>query len=395
MVFQRKSSVVKLARLILLQYLALIIVVFQMAVIGAQAQESEPSASLKKRMSGFWEAMQKEDYAAASQFVHPGSRDYFAYKAPRSRFNGWAIDKLEFNADNTACKTTTLIKKPIPFFGKEMDWPLQHDWVLFEGAWYLNLSAIADKTASNTFFKNLAASEAQASLLSQKKTTEKDPAAAEKHSASDPINREYARRLQPDPGNPTEMLFGEKAVFRFNYRNNTEFPYRIVSAHADCHCTAVSNNFPEVPPGQSATLEITLDSFGLPLGMIEKEVRVEFSDLQDPIPLQIQVPHRPNFTIEPRMVDLGQLEMGALSVKTFRITNESRKKVQFFLYPPSESRLELQLEKSVLEPKESMSVTLRLTPDTPGDLLSGITMRTDLAAEPLISVRIKAKVNPR
>jgi hypothetical protein len=107
---------------------------------GAPRDQAEAAraaeARLRARMAGYWDAMQRSDYEAAAQFVHPDSRKLFAFEVPKSRVVRWKIDKLSFNSDLTGCDTVTIVSKPIPYREVVMDWPLHNDWVLADGECY-------------------------------------------------------------------------------------------------------------------------------------------------------------------------------------------------------------------------------------------------------------------
>ena len=108
--------------------------------VQSVSQAPDPEPRLRDRISAYWQAMQKEDYKAAAQLVHPESRDIFEHKVPKSRIEKWRIQKLEWNGDKTACDATIMVSKPVAIFDAALvEWPLRNQWILFEGDWYFKL----------------------------------------------------------------------------------------------------------------------------------------------------------------------------------------------------------------------------------------------------------------
>jgi hypothetical protein len=178
------------------------------------------------------------------------------------------------------------------------------------------------------------------------------------------------------------------------YRNDGTQPFRIVSAYADCHCTGVAKEFPEVAPGGSGTLEVTLDTFGLPLGRIDKDVSVQFSDMAEPVVVQVTVENLPNFVLTPREVDLGRLPKGIEITRTVKIQNASSRHVKLVEPTSGNARLRSGLDRSELGPGETASLTVRYAapPSASGDFLDNLLVQTNLEAEPIFTIRIFGRV---
>jgi hypothetical protein len=168
---------------------------------------------------------------------------------------------------------------------------------------------------------------------------------------------------------------------------------RIVSAHSDCHCTGLSKSFPEIAPGGGGVLEVTLDTFGLPLGRLDKDFVVEFSDSPVPVTVRIAVENLPNFNITPAVVDFGRLASGRPEDRTVKIVNSSGRPVKFVPPPTSDPKLAVALDRVRLEPGETLTVTLRYAPARPGEFMDNLLFQTDLAAEPIFTVRVFGHVD--
>jgi len=357
--------------------------------ILAAGQAPDAEARLRQRLNEYWQAMEKEDYRLASTFVHPESRNYFIFRAPKQRYERWKIEKLAFSEDRSACDVAILIAKTTPF-GEIFDWPLQNKWVLHEGDWYFSIPWEADENPMLELFRGVQ----QAAPVAVKTNPEDAPPLEEKKDQR-PFHPDTRLRLVADPANPQAMHFGEKAVLRYNYQNTGTEPIRILSVHSDCHCTTVPREFPDVAPGESGTVEVTLDTFGLPLGQINKEVTVQFSDLANPIVLQLNMPNLPNYGISTRLVDFETVPTNVPIEKTVTIVNESGRAVQILSTMNSDPRLTLSLSKNRLERGEATVMTLRyLTPD-PGEFMDSVMLHTDLVAEPLINVAVRGRGETR
>lgn len=351
-----------------------------------QAKAEEAEEHVRARLSGFWQAMQDADYEKAITFIHPGSRRTFN-QMPRSRVNQFKISSLRFNKDFTECDTTTIVSKPTP--QGAFDWPLQNHWLLQDGEWYLQIPWGENENPMFRVFKE------QRAVTELTKPSESTPPAPRPAKTGNIMAMTQAMsRLRPDPSNPPIVHFGEKAKLRFSFSNEGKTPIRILSAHSDCHCTGVQSEYPEVPPGQSGTLEVVLDTFGLPMGLIEKHVTVQFSDLSFPVDLAILVQNAPNYKVVPSAVDFGDVKTGKPVEKSVRVLNESGRTFKILSRLKSDPRLEFFLDKSSLAPGEEMIVLLRYDPASPGEFIDTLMLYTDLSAQPILNIPVRGTAKP-
>jgi hypothetical protein len=351
-----------------------------------QTIAGEAEERVRARLSGFWQAVQDADYEKAITFIHPDSRRTFN-KLPKTRVNQFKISSLKFNKDYTECDTTTMVSKPMP--EGVIDWPLQNHWVLQDGEWYLTVPWGENE---NPMFRVFKEQRAVAELTKPSDSAAPPPRPAKTGNII--AMTEAMNRLRPDPSNPPVVHFGEKVTFRFSFSNEEKTPIRILSAHSDCHCTGVQSEYPEVPPGQSGILEVTLDTFGLPMGMIEKHVTVQFSDLSFPVDLPILVQNAPNYKVVPASVEFGDIKMGKPAEKSVRVINDSGRTVKILSRLKSDPRLELFLDKSSLTPGAEMTVLVRYDPASPGEFLDMLMLYTDLTAEPILNIPVRGTAKP-
>ncbi len=181
-------------------------------------------------------------------------------------------------------------------------------------------------------------------------------------------------------------------MFRYHYTNAKATATRIVSVHSDCHCTSVKQEYPEIAPGAEGTVEVTLDTFGLPLGSVQKEVYVTFADQADPQVIRISVKNQPNFAVSPARVNFGLVARGKPAEASLRIVNQSGQPVKLLSHLKSDPKLQVVVDKPALEPGETATVTLRYDASSAGEFLDSLMLQTDLAAEPLITVAVRGEV---
>ena len=365
------------------------------AIIGpamAAVQSPQPTEVenvLRERMSAYWTAMEKADYETAAQFLHPDSRNQFRNKIAKSRVLKWKIQKLEFNEDRTVCNTLTIVTKPIPVLGETIDFPLHNRWELVGGEWYFRIPwGESDNPLLKVF-------QEQRSVAQQLPA---DRAAADKDkidTAAGEALKGVRQRIVPDPANPPSVLAGRKAVFRFLYPNSTSAPIRIVSVHADCHCTGAKKDYPEIAPGEVGTLEVTLDTFGLPLGRLDKEITVQFSNLPDPLVLNLAVDNVPNFSLSPAAADFGTVPPGSAAQKEVRLVNHSGQPVRILSNFNADPKLSFTLDRNRLAEGETLVINMRYDSDVGGEFLDNLLLKTDLEAEPLITIPVRGRIEPK
>jgi hypothetical protein len=304
----------------------------------------------------------------------------FQYRIPKTRMGKWRIDKLSFNDDKTACETVTTVQKTMPGMGATFDWPLTNRWVLEEGEWFLTIPWTPDKNPMLDIMR------AQVDVFQQTEGLRQAPEPAK---APVPPG---TQRLRPDPQNPVVLHAGEKGVFRFHHQNAGAAPIRVLSVYSDCHCTAIETDTREVPPGESGTISVVLDTFGLPLGLVQKQISVQFSDLPDPLVLNLSVNTLPNFALSPPSVDLGDIDRGVMRESMVTLKNQSGRQVRLQTVLRTDPRLDMSLPAAPLEPGGEAGLTIRFTPGESGDYLGSLTLQTDLEAEPLIAIPVRARV---
>jgi hypothetical protein len=357
--------------------------------VHAFSQVDDTESQLRARISGFWNAMQDGDYLKAGTFVLPDSYKAFD-RTNRTRVVKWSIQRLEFNQDRTSCLAVMTVTKPAAALAVELDWPLYNQWVLSDGQWYFKMPWGENENPFFAIFKD------------QEKTSEDvkpmlEAAPAKRPPPSRSSSRDLAmalQRLVPDPENPHALHFGEKGRFRYSFNNTGTEPISVVAADTDCHCTSVNKGDSEVPPGKTGTIEIVLDTFGLPLGRIEKTITVQFSDLLYPLTILLKVDSLPNYKVTPSVLDFGSLVKGERAERILRLSNESGKKIRILSKMHSDPKLDLTIDRDFIEAGAEAAISVRYNGETPGEFLDNLMLQTDLPAESFVNISIKGIVKP-
>jgi hypothetical protein len=357
------------------------------AIIGASfasvqslSQTADPEGNARKRITGYFDAWRRGDFEAITDYVHPDSRKVYLFRIKRpGAITGYKIDKIVFNAAKTVCEVSASVVQPSPMVpanvGEIPYMPITNQWVIgSDGEWYLLVPFNGDGLEKQF-------------LSSGAMNPPATPAAGDTKPAAP-----AAAIFQPDPANPVSLHRGEKGVFRFSYRNAGTAPMKIRSAYADCECALVPSEFPLLAPGESGTLEFVFNTFGLPLGPLQKSVRVALSDQSTLAVIDLNVNNLPNFRVAPESVDFGTLKKGSLAEKTVQIVNESGRKIKVIATSKSERRLTILTDKAELGPGDTLNLTLRCNSSVPGEFMDILILRIDLDAEPLLNIPVRGKI---
>jgi hypothetical protein len=378
------------SRVVQLIMLAALIISIRGGPVQCSSQSPDAEAAVRKRIATYWDALQKPDLEAAAACVSSESRPEFISLMRKSVLAYWKIKSLKFNEDSTICDAVIQAGRPFGFMGITdiLDWEVPNQWVLAaDGEWYLKLPIPKNVNPMLEAFRNQQESGSKFVALEL-------PPGAAKAEGKPNVPLATPRSFVSDPGNPTVLHRGETGTFRFRYNNAGTAAIRIVEAKSDCSCASMASNHPEVSPGRNGTLEVTVDTFGLPLGMVQKKVTVQFNDQPDPILIDLRLDNRPNFEITPAAVDFGRIPVGKAVEKTVQIVNRSGRKIKVLSVNKLEPQVTVTMDKQELAPGETLVVTLRCDPVTVGDISDSPMIRTDLQAEPLINIPIRGKISP-
>ena len=125
-------------------------VVAVVAVLGSgqTAPESQPSESLKQRVTAFWEARLKGDEATAYQYeayAYTGemtATQYIQARSPALKYMAYTIDTIQEQENEAQVTVKLQYQMTVPGM---VDLPLataiKERWVRFDNTWYRNLKS--------------------------------------------------------------------------------------------------------------------------------------------------------------------------------------------------------------------------------------------------------------
>jgi hypothetical protein len=378
------------ARMAQLIVLAALIISIWSVPVQCSSQSPDLEAKVRQRISVYWDALQKRDFEAAAACVSSESRPEFLQLVNKGSLAYWKVKSLKFNEDGTICDALILAGRPFGFMGLKdiLDWEVPNQWVMAgDGEWYLKVPIQKNVNPMLEAFRNQEASGSKFVSLEH-------PPDSPKTDAKPSAPLVTPRNLISDPGNPIVIHRGETGVFRFHYSNTGTMPIRIVEAKVDCSCASIASNHSEISPGGNGTLEVVVDTYGLPLGLVQKKIAVQFNDQPDPVVIDLRLDNSPNFEILPAAVDFGRIAVGKSVEKTVQIVNRSGRNIKILSVNKSEPQVTITVDKQTLAPGETLVVTMRCDPVTVGDMSDSPMIRTDLQAEPLINIPIRGRISP-
>ena len=186
---------------------------------------------------------------------------------------------------------------------------------------------------------------------------------------------------------------GKKVQHVFTFSNKGDVPLTIKSIKPSCGCTAVSSSASVIPPGKKGHIKATFDSanFG---GSIKKTISVDTND-----------PHAPSQTltltgkviemieITPKQLSLGQIRVNDTRKTVITIGNNGSKPLKITALKTPIPQIVATIDKNLLNPQESASITLSITPRSGDRILSSyLVIKTDSPVKSDIMVPIFGSV---
>ena len=105
---------------------------------SAPAPAGKPEEVVQARAQARWDAVAKEDYAAAYGYLSPGSRSVNTLEAyrtavPKSFYKGGKVESVSCN-DADTCEVQVRVE--YEFKGGRVKTPLAETWIRQEGNWW-------------------------------------------------------------------------------------------------------------------------------------------------------------------------------------------------------------------------------------------------------------------
>lgn len=115
---------------------------------GQTAPESQPSESLKQRVTAFWEARLKGDEVTAYQYEaysHTGTMtltQYIQSRSPALKFMAYTIDTIQEQENEAQVTVKVQYQMTVPgMVDLPLAMPIKERWVRFDNTWYRNLKS--------------------------------------------------------------------------------------------------------------------------------------------------------------------------------------------------------------------------------------------------------------
>lgn len=166
---------------------------------------------------------------------------------------------------------------------------------------------------------------------------------------------------------------GKKVQHTFKIRNSGDAPLQIKQLHADCGCTAAKPSTTQIAPGKSAEIDVTFDSTGFS-GKVHKTVVMTTNASKLPTyTFNMSADIVEVLQVAPRQLSLGAIGAGAAKQVSIKVTNRGETSVKLLSVNVTSNSLQIKsnIKNAELEPGETGSIELTITPRSEAKVLSG------------------------
>jgi len=169
-------------------------------------------------------------------------------------------------------------------------------------------------------------------------------------------------------------------------KNSGDDTLIISNVGASCGCTALLLSESRIPPSDSASLMITLNSDRLS-GKVEKLISFNTNDINESL---VEVKFSANvinlLEIDPKYIFL-KTTVGTPAEQEIQISNLSDKTIRLLEATSSVPELSIKLSDKKIPPHADVSISMKFTPESPGAKTGDITIKTDHPLLPLFNIR--------
>ena len=184
------------------------------------------------------------------------------------------------------------------------------------------------------------------------------------------------------------MYRGKRVSHRFVIRNSGDEMLKINNVRSSCGCTVPTLDKRELKPGESTELVAVFDS-GRFRGQVTKNIYLYSNDPTEAIKkLSIHSFIKQDLMVEPSTIYFADLKEGESVQREIEIRNLSEEPVNIKEIASTVSEVEIQLEKTSLEPDESTVLHLRIPKVDKGIKLTGELTIFNTSHEEALVVRL-------
>ncbi|MCM2359834.1 MAG: DUF1573 domain-containing protein [Geobacteraceae bacterium] len=182
---------------------------------------------------------------------------------------------------------------------------------------------------------------------------------------------------------------GQKVEHTFIIRNRGDAPLTIRKVRPACGCTAVTTSASVIAPGRTGEIKATFDSANYS-GPVQKTVSLDTDDPKVPSSLlYLKGTVIEEVRINPRQLNLGQVQVGTTKKASLTVTNKGGKPLKLTAVKSSLPQITAESEKKLLKPGESGTIMVSAAPRKGDRLLSGyLSISTDSPAKREITVPV-------
>lgn len=166
---------------------------------------------------------------------------------------------------------------------------------------------------------------------------------------------------------------GRKVQHTFRIRNGGDAPLRIKKLEASCGCTAVKPSSSVVPPGKSATIEVTFDSSSFS-GKVVKTVALTSNAGKSPsYTFSMEGTVTEELQVVPRQLSLGPVSSSFATKGVLKVTNNGAGTVKLLAVNVTSSSLQIKpvIRKGELNPGETGTIEVSAQANPEAKVLSG------------------------
>lgn len=155
-----------------------------------------------------------------------------------------------------------------------------------------------------------------------------------------------------------------RVVHTFTIKNEGDDTLRIIKVKPGCGCTAAPLREDNVAPGDSTFVDVYFDSKRL-TGLVKKKVTILSNDPIDPLveaaTISITGKKHPYIAADPEFINFGRISADKLDKEfSTTLTNITDADVELVIVDYSRDYIDVQLDKTLLEPGESAKFTVIL-----------------------------------
>jgi hypothetical protein len=164
---------------------------------------------------------------------------------------------------------------------------------------------------------------------------------------------------------------------------------RIYSIQPSCGCTAVKQPKSILLPFESDVAEVEFNSTGYS-GKVEKHITITTNDpLYQNVSIKLiaDVKQEIECTNHSSLMWLGNISLGKTLIQETSLKNISDHKIKIKNFTTSSSSMNVKLEKKTLNPNDTLTVQVTITPEKLGYGNDHFTIETDSKNQPFVEIR--------